>query len=239
MANFDESAADLERKLDYHVGLGSRVSQRVDSAIMADDPQEAARYGLQAVRLLRIGGRAATSAKADAANMKTIYKKEVDDHNNTKTNLTLATITAGLFTIATALFGIGHYVTVGSDKKEPAPIVRSVEETVKPATKELYTVERYSDRVDFVISKESLGRSFDARFSFSPDLEDSVKDYLGKAEVYAAKKGKIGTRTYFYPSELEAEMKELYSKDAKSTYGAENKLIKKDIELATKKFEGE
>jgi hypothetical protein len=238
MANFDESAADLERKLDYHVGLGSRVSQRVDSAIMADDPQEAARYGLQAVRLLRIGGRAATSAKADVANMKTIYKREVDDHNNTKTNFTIAGIAAGIFAFASVALGIG-YATVGSDKKEPAPIVRSVEETVKPATKELYTVERYADRIEFVISKESLGRSFDARFSFSPDLEDSVKDYLGKAEVYAAKKGKIGARTYFFPSELEAEMKELYSKDAKSTYGAENKLVKQDIERATKKFEGE
>lgn len=262
MTSFNAYRRIVERAIDDSSDLGSRVSAEVDAAIMAINPREAGKHANKAVKLLQRNGRYA--ARADVAlNGMVVKHQEVVDENldlfNKNNDLQNENSSLGkkvqtwiyravVGTAAAGILGLGIGYATGSvpkaDAKEPAPIVRSIEETVKPTVMptaventDLYTIETLSDgRQRLKISKESLARAEDSYFMIPEGAKNTLVNYITKAEVYAAKKGKIGTRAHFYPTELENTLKELYSRDAITNHGAEGKLVKRDIEAATKEL---
>ncbi len=262
MTSFNAYRLIVERAIDDSTDLGSRVSAEVDAAIMAATPREAGRHAKKAVRILQRNGRYATRADTALDGMVVKHQEVVDENydlfnkNNDLQNENGGLLkrifnwkmTAGALGLAATVFGIAYIAkpTTVYSAPTPAPVVRSIEETVKPTVMptaventDLYTIETLSGGSQRLkISKEALAREKDSYFMIPDGAKDMLVTYINKAEVYAAKKGKIGTRVHFYPAELEAEMIELYSQDGKSIYGAKDKLVKQDIERATKKFEG-
>lgn len=161
------------------------------------------------------------------------------ESSRTRTCAYISTAAAVILALTTGIF-------YGSRNSEPTaaptPVVRSVDETVKPVVehnedKSAYTIETLTDGSKRLkISKESLGRMEDVYFAIPEGGKDTLVDYISKAQTHASKSGKIGTRVHFYAPELEETLKALYSKDAISDYGAKGKLVKQDIELAAKEM---
>ncbi len=149
-------------------------------------------------------------------------------------------------TVAAAIFALTTGIFYGSRNSEqtatPTPVVRSVDETVKPVVehkedKSAYTIETLTDGSQRLkIDKETLGRAEDIYFAIPEGGKDALVDYISKAQTHAKKSGKIGTRVHFYAPELEETLKALYSKNATSDYGARDKLVKQDIEAAIKEM---
>jgi hypothetical protein len=256
MTSFNAYKRIVERAIDDSSDLGTRVSAEVDAAVMAATALEAGRHAKKAVRILQRNGRYATRADAALTGMTTKHQEVVDENldlfnkNNDLQNENGGLLkrifnwkmTAGALGLAATVFGIAYIAkpTTVYSAPTPAPIVRSVEEIVKPAVMptaventDLYIIEARADGQYLKV------RATDAEFKIPDGAKDTLVNYINKAEKYLANKGRLENGVHFYPEELKATLKDLYSKDAKSTYGAENKLVKQDIERATNRFEGE
>jgi hypothetical protein len=262
MASFNAYRRIVERAIDDSSDLGTRVSAEVDAAVMAATPKEAGRHANKAVRILQKNGRYATRADAALTGMVTKHQEVVDENydlTNKNNDLQNENSSLGkkvqtwiyravIGTVSAGVLGLGIGYATGSfskaDASEPAPIVRSIEETVKPTVMptaventDLYTIETLSDGSQRLkISKEALAREKDSYFIIPDGAKDTLVTYINKAELYDAKKGKLGTRVHFHPKELEFTLKELYSQSTKSAYGDKDKLVKRDIEAAIKEM---
>jgi hypothetical protein len=250
MASFNAYMRIVERAIDDSSDLGSRVSAEVDAAIMAPTPKEAGKHARKAVRILQKNGVYAAKAETALTGMVTKHQEVVDENldlfnkNNDlqKENDGLLKklfnwkMTAGALGLAATVFGIAYISKSATDYSAPtpAPIVQPVE-APKPApvvveNKDLYTIEARADGQYLKVL------ATDSEFKIPDGAKDMLVSYISKAEAYAAKNGKIGTRVHFYPAELENTLKELYSQNAKSNYGDKGKLVKQDIEAAAKEL---
>lgn len=251
MASFNAYMRIVERAIDDSSDLGSKVSAEVDAAVMAATPKDAGKHARKAVRILQKNGVYAARAETALTGMVTKHQEVVDENldlfnkNNDlqreKGGLLKRIfnwrITAGVATLAALTFGTGYFAksTNAYSAPTPAPIVRSAEEA-KPAAvenKDLYSIETLANGSQQL---KVLGLDYEANFTIPDGSKDTLVSYINKAESYAAKNGKLENGVHFYPKELEFTLKELYSQGAKSSYGAENKLVKQDIEAASKEL---
>lgn len=252
MTSFNAYVRIVERAINDSSDLGSRVSAEVDAAVIAATPKEAGRHAKKAVRILQRNGRYATKADAALTGMVTKHQEVVDENydlsnkNNDLQNENGGLLkrifnwkmTAGALGLAATVFGIAYIAkpTTVYSAPTPAPVVRSIEETVKPImptaveNTDLYIIEARADGQYLKV------RATDAEFKIPDGAKDTLVNYINKAEKYLAKKGRLENGVHFYPEELKAEMIELYSQDGKSNYGAKDKLVKQDIEAATKEL---
>lgn len=244
MPNFNAFRRIVEKAINDSSDLGTRVSAEVDAAIMARTPREAERHAKRAEKMLQRNGRYAASAGPAIQGMADKYQEKCDENDNlTNENNTLTQRVkqwiryAVVGTAAAGIVGLGIGYSAGyfskAEASETAPVVRTVEETkpslVVPGTmnKDLYALEMRADGEYLKV----LGT--DEAFLIPAGGKNALVTFTNIAESYDAKHGKISQKHYF-PKQAVAKLKELYSQDAKSNYGAAGQLVKEDIEQAIK-----
>jgi hypothetical protein len=253
MTSFNAYMRIVERAIDDSSDLGSRVSAEVDAAVMASTPKDAARHAKKAVRILQRNGRYAAKADTALVGMATKHQEVVDENldlfnrNNNLQNENSGLlkrifnwkVTAGILGVTTvAAMAIGYFSRPANTYSAPAPVVRTVEETktALPAAvenKDLYSIETLTDGTQRL---KVLGLSHESYFTIPDGAKETLVGYISKVENHLAKNGKLENGVHFYPAELEKSLKELYSQDGKSNYGDKGKLVKQDIEAASKEL---